>query len=404
VRETVRVKAGQRDPDFPELDLSGWTGTVLEVDTEGDRPVYLVAWTDETRQRIDPAVAKRCEEQGLDYTTIWLEEDGIELDLDHSATLPTPEPAVSPGLSNAENRICAVLGVPLGAGVPDVEPATLRKYHEFLRSKLSLPLAALYYAGEVNDLTGAESVTLLDIVNQDDVVHGLLGKVRYGNDEGPVPLWHVSVADPPAAREALQDYAFWMWRRRALSEGQVSFGGSAFPVWNTLRSSAAYGAVFGAPTGAILATTPIAIYGAWAGMALVAVLGYIAGARYGAVVAAVSRMRHGQLYGAIFGTLAGALIGAVLGVFAVGATGTILGSIAGSLVGGGLASLGWKPLSRFSWTVLGACVGGLVLAAFDPDNRQIAMTGALVGAGAGALLLLFVVLMLLVSVGLASRR
>jgi hypothetical protein len=82
----------------------------------------------------------------------------------------------------------------------------------------------------------------------------------------------------------------------------------------------------------------------------------------------------------------------------------ILGSMAGNLLGGGLAALGWKPLSRFGWTVLGACVGGLVLAAFDPDKRQLAMTGALVGAGAGALLLLFVVLMLLVSVGLASRR
>jgi hypothetical protein len=402
---TVRVKAGQRDPDFPELDLSGWIGTVLEVDTEGDRPVYLVAWTDETHRRIDPAVEKRCEEQGLDYRTIWLEEDGIELDSDNPATAPSvASSTLPPALSNAENRICAALGVPPDAGVPDVEPAALEKYHEFLRSKLSLPLPALYYAGEVNDLTDAKAVTLFEIVNTGDSVHGLIGKVRYGDTEEPVPLWHLSVASPPEAREALQDYSFWLWRRRTLSEGWMQLGVPVFPVWNTLKSSAVYGFVFGAPTGALLATMQAAPVGALGGMALVAVLGYIAGARYGAVFAAINGMRFGQLYGAIFGTLAGALIGTVLGVFLIGAAGTVLGSIAGSLLGGGFASLGWKPISRFAWTVVGACGGGVVLAAFDPDNRQTAMTGALVGAGAGALLLLFVVMMLLVTVGLASRR
>jgi hypothetical protein len=103
----VRVKAGVRDPDFPELDLGGWTGTVLEVDRESAPANCHLIWSDETYERIDPAFVDRCEAEGLDFDSIWLAETDLELD-----TSRPPEPATGrrpAGLDEQEARIRSAL-------------------------------------------------------------------------------------------------------------------------------------------------------------------------------------------------------------------------------------------------------------------------------------------------------
>ena len=86
----VRVKTGIRDPDFPELDLGGWTATVLDVNEDTDPPNYELRWTEETRQRIDPVWRDRCENEGLDCDTIWLAETDLELDPSRMQELTIP--------------------------------------------------------------------------------------------------------------------------------------------------------------------------------------------------------------------------------------------------------------------------------------------------------------------------
>jgi hypothetical protein len=51
----IRVKAGTPDPNFPDIPLGGWSGTIIEVE-EGPGPAaYRIEWGRRTlRQRFWP--------------------------------------------------------------------------------------------------------------------------------------------------------------------------------------------------------------------------------------------------------------------------------------------------------------------------------------------------------------
>jgi hypothetical protein len=38
----VRVRPGTTDPDFPDIPLGGWAGTIREVDRRSNSPEYLI--------------------------------------------------------------------------------------------------------------------------------------------------------------------------------------------------------------------------------------------------------------------------------------------------------------------------------------------------------------------------
>jgi hypothetical protein len=56
----VRVKPGTTDPDFPDIPLGGWAGTIREVDQRSDPPTYLIEWNRHTLDHMHPVdVARR---------------------------------------------------------------------------------------------------------------------------------------------------------------------------------------------------------------------------------------------------------------------------------------------------------------------------------------------------------
>src|ERR1019366_10014001 len=74
----VRVKPGVRDPDFPDIPLGGWAGTVKEVDRWDDQVTYDIEWDRRTLDAMHPVYRKRCERDGLDPKSMGLDQDDIE--------------------------------------------------------------------------------------------------------------------------------------------------------------------------------------------------------------------------------------------------------------------------------------------------------------------------------------
>ena len=401
----VRIKAGVHDPDFPDLDLSGWTATIVEIDEDCDPPNCLLLWTDETLRRIDPAWRNRCEAEGLDVDSIWLY--AIDLETDPSRPLPDKRmlPARRPvGLDEQESRIRAALGVPVGAEIPLVGEESLEMYHKYLSARLVFPLPC---CEQLDDGPKGEPLSLIRLIVFDgNPGFGLIAEIRRADKPEFLPLWTLTVDEPAEAHQLIEDYAFWYWSRNPI-QGEDA-GPSLFaphaghPVWSSLKAAAAYGAGCGATTGALLATDyEDSRYGMWIGMGIFGVVGYLAGTRFGRIFGAMNGLRFGHLYGGIFAAIAGVLIGAAIGVMMVGALGTIPGAILGSLIGSALARKNWEPIGRNRWSPLGACIGGLVLATWR--HSEHAFYGALIGAGSGALLVALVVMMMFVTIGLASR-
>src|SRR6516225_10600474 len=91
----VRVKPGTTVPDFPDIPLGGWAGTIRDVDQRSAPPTYLVEWNRHTLDNMHPVYRKRCERDGLELESMWLGEDDIEPDTGKPTVIEQPTSIVT---------------------------------------------------------------------------------------------------------------------------------------------------------------------------------------------------------------------------------------------------------------------------------------------------------------------
>src|SRR5436190_6663684 len=80
VGDKVRVRSGVSDPDFPDMPLGGWTGTVTEIIEHKGQINCVFKLDDRTMKSLHPIYRKRCERDGLDFETMGLGEEDLEID------------------------------------------------------------------------------------------------------------------------------------------------------------------------------------------------------------------------------------------------------------------------------------------------------------------------------------
>ncbi len=175
------------------------------------------------------------------------------------------------------------------------------------------------------------------------------------------------------------------------------------PLGKLLGYCGLIGGIYGATLGAIAATFEETRFAMLIGAGAVALLLGIVGRRWGLIVGAMRGTRNGAVLGMVLGLGVGGMLGVLLGALAVAFVGSITGSIAGTLLSDGLARKWRRPGVKFLGALLGACIGGVVLAI--TQNREAAQMGALVGGLIGIVGGLFLVLAALVTlIALVSRR
>lgn len=74
----IRVKEGVMAPEFPDLSMSGWTGTIAETSGKKADPKFIIEWDDATLGGMPPDYLKKCEEQQLYFKMACLRGDEIE--------------------------------------------------------------------------------------------------------------------------------------------------------------------------------------------------------------------------------------------------------------------------------------------------------------------------------------
>lgn len=75
----IRVKPGVMSPEFPEISLAGWSGSVME--TSGKPPLlsYIVEWDAQTLSAMPADYRQKCEAQQLLYSLANLPETAVEV-------------------------------------------------------------------------------------------------------------------------------------------------------------------------------------------------------------------------------------------------------------------------------------------------------------------------------------
>jgi hypothetical protein len=202
----VRVAQGVRDPDFPDIPLGGWSGTVKEVGQFKEEVTHLIAWDQATLRGMHPIYKKRCERDGLQMESMWLGEGDLEPDDGTRVPIEQPTQIVTKPLSekDQDDRVCMALGLTHDDPLPDASRKTLLAYHRYLAANLEFPFRAR------SEIDG-ESLT----------VHRLLSPREYNLDEGDgllcearntegtfiVPLSELD--DAVGNRKLVSDYGYW---------------------------------------------------------------------------------------------------------------------------------------------------------------------------------------------------
>lgn len=74
----VRVKPGINSPEFPEISLAGWTGTVVEVSGKPPAHSVIVEWDATTLASMPADYVAKCESQQLYHLMASLSGESIE--------------------------------------------------------------------------------------------------------------------------------------------------------------------------------------------------------------------------------------------------------------------------------------------------------------------------------------
>jgi hypothetical protein len=215
----VRVPSGVSDPDYNDLTIGGWVGTIREVEKRSS-PAYLVRWNEETLKSQSSIYRKRCKRDGFDGQEMWLGEDDLEPDAGGPVKIEQPTNVVSEPLSMADqdNRIRAVFGLTGDDPLPEVDFESLLIYHQHLAERLSFPFEAEYSKETGPFQTTTRRVTVIRLGEAEepwvDDMYGLICQAQEKRQRIDVPLEELEVAKRGPNQQLVADYSYWFWNWR----------------------------------------------------------------------------------------------------------------------------------------------------------------------------------------------
>ena len=289
VGAAVRVKFGTMDPDFSDIPIGGWAGTIQE----SDPPMYLVKWHQFILDQ-NPSYSERCKRDGLELETMWLDDNDLELDSGAITRIEHPSAFIRRPLSPEIRGDEASPVYDYVQGLPFNIPSFFPKKRLSFRAAV---IVVLFWG------------TLLGIV-----VGSLIGSMEIAG---------ILAASGAAVLGIL-----------GLIAGSKL--GMIFGRLNLFRSGLLWGGILGATGGGIV--------GAFFGAVTVAIVGVTTGSLLGALL---SNLVLGGRKKASFIFL-GAMLGATVQAFLLNREQALVGALYGGAFGAGtafVALFGWRCLT-----------------------------------------------------------
>jgi hypothetical protein len=392
VGAAVRVKLGTIDPDFPDIPLGGWAGTIQK----SEPPAYLVNWNQHTLDQMNPVYRKRCERDELELEAMWLDENDLELDTGNIAKIEQPTTLVSLPLSPKvqDDRVRVIFGLTSDDPLPWVTEENLNKYHHHLETRLSFPFEAKYMVEAGPRMEKECSVTVMRLLDPDegDTTTGLLCEADQEGETTELPLADIEGMINLQNGQLIEDYAYWFDNFNEeespasdLLPGVPFNFPSSFPKKRMSFTAAlmlvlVWGIVVGMVLGSLIASMEVARIMALCGAVLLGFLGLIAGSRFGKIFGTLNQLRWASHWGGFLGAVVGGIVGALLGAMMAAIVGLLTGSLLGALVSNLVLGGRRKVLSTYLGSMVGATVQAFLL---DQEQALVgAIYGGVIGAGA----------------------
>ena len=220
VGDKVRVKPGVSDPDFPDMPLGGWSGTVTEIIEHEGEINCVFTLDDRTLKTLHPIYRKRCERDGLDFETMGLGEEDLEIDDGTQFAIEQPTQIMTPPLSekDQDDRVRMALGLTHDDPLPEVTYENLLTYHRYLSKNLVFPFKARYEKLVGRSKRVEMPLTVTGLLRPEDCMideqYGIIGTGRDPEEEVNFPLAEIEVKGSSPSCEMVSDYSYWFhnWR------------------------------------------------------------------------------------------------------------------------------------------------------------------------------------------------
>jgi Calcium binding len=363
------VKPGTSDPDFKDIPLGGWSGTITAVDETTRRPTYLIEWDKRTLDQMHPVYLKRCERDDLELESMWLEDGDIELDTGEPVAIQQPTQIITRPLAkhDQDDRIRAIFELTSDDPLPFITEENLSRYHRHLATHLSFPFQAEYRVetGPFEDTEYLVSVVGLLDPDESDEEEGLRCETVEQGQSVELPLAEIEATINLHNQQLIEDYSYWFMNgqgdssTRTLGEIVRTKQTPARPLTflSAVITISAVAGFYGATLGATLASFDGAFVAVKTGAVLLGFIGCFLGAAFGRLVGTMSRFGHGPWIGGSIGLLLGAIVGGLLGAMLVAIIGAVLGALGGGSVVSILRHKLGIPLTPMLGVIAGAMLG-----------------------------------------------
>ena len=210
IGDSVKVKEGIMCPDNKSVRMSHWQGRVFDTD---DDDVVGIRWDSITLKQLPLEYITKSEEEGLDWTEIYLRPDEIE------SASPRDTKAQADETAEAMESKYSWLGDDEGRRIHQVIAEAedeIQAWHQHLKDVLTFPFEA--EVSEPQDdgpLRCGDKVRVHRISESDDGdLYGLLVDVTRGRERFVFPLGDLTVLDKTSANFLpVQDYCVWFANR-----------------------------------------------------------------------------------------------------------------------------------------------------------------------------------------------
>jgi hypothetical protein len=217
-------------PNVEELDLNinigGWQGRVAEIEEEDS--LIGIDWDSLTLKQMPDKTIVYCEIEGLDWARAYLAPEDVEqttardtendtkkavehIESKHDFTCTDEDPD---DWDEEDRRIQEVLNL----AEDESEEAAYEAWQEHFQEVLQFPFEAEVFEwqeeGPLQEGDKVKVVSIIDDVEEDDDIYGILVSLRHGRKKYEFPLCDLEVLDKSSANyQPVKDYAIWFANR-----------------------------------------------------------------------------------------------------------------------------------------------------------------------------------------------
>ncbi len=218
IGDSVTVKAGIKAPDAENIEIGGWQGRVIEIDTESfESTLVNIEWDSLTIDQMPSKFIEQSEIDGLE----WREMNLYESELTKSVTRDKKanvkeaqerqlEKLYRASLDEEGQRISKVLA---GTNRKD-EMACLQKWVNHLDKELIFPIQAIVTETENSRIIDYEDEVQIKSLPHIVDMYGIIATIKHEGKKLEFPLCDLEVIDKKSkGYQLINDYCTWFGNR-----------------------------------------------------------------------------------------------------------------------------------------------------------------------------------------------